>query len=161
MVKKLIGYLAGVALAFSLVGVAVSSTAGASSSPGGATIQPSSTPPPHSAVVNTATPGATFGPLYGVLYCNSSTVVTITTKKCIELVSASDLYIYATKTAGATFSGHQNYTGGGYTGNSPNATYGTHAYTVSGSFSSSYTYCNTLWKHNSTGSYRNMGSVCT
>ena len=158
MTKKLIGVVAGAALALSVVGVALSSAAGASGPSG--TIQVGNPIPPYSAVVNTAGPG-TAGPLYGVKYCNTSTVVTITTKKCIELVSASDLYIYATKTAGATFPGHQNYTGGGYTGSSPNANYGTQYYTVSGSFSNSTAYCNTLWKHNSTGGYRNMGSVCT
>lgn len=160
MMKKLTGVLAG-ALLVLFVGVAASSTAGASATPGTVTIHATTSVPPHTAVVNTAGPDGTAGPLYGVLYCSTSTVVTITTKKCIEVVSASNLYIYASKTAGATFSGHQNYTGGGYTGSSPNVTYGTHAYTVSGSFSNSTAYCNTLWKHNSTGGYRNMGSVCS
>lgn len=161
MVKKLIGCLAGAALAGSLVGVAVSSAVGASAPPATVTIRVATAMPSHSAIVNTATPGATGGPLYGVLYCSTSTVVTITTKKCIELVSSTDVYLYASKTAGATFPGHQNLTGGGYTKSTPGATYGTHAYTATGSFSNSTAYCDTLWKHNSTGGYRNMGSVCT
>lgn len=161
MLNKVIGVLGGTVLALSLVGVAVPSTAGASASPGQVVIQVATAIPPHSAVVNTATSGGTAGPLYGVLYCSTTTVVTITTEKCIELVSSSDVYLYAAKTAGVTFSGHQNLTGGGYTDSTPNATYGIHAYTAGGSFSTSTAYCNTLWKHNSTGGYRNMGSVCT
>lgn len=160
MIKKPIRVIAGAVLACSVVGV-VGSVAGASSTPGAVAIHASTSAPPYNSVVNTAIPGGTAGPLYGVKYCTTSTVVTITTKKCIELVSASDLYIYATKTSGTAFSGHQNYTGGGYTGNSPKSTYGTNAYTVSGSFSNVDTYCNTLWKNNSTGGFRNMGSVCT
>lgn len=158
MVKKLIGVLAGTVLALSVVGVAA---AGASANPPGkATIQVDPGMPPHSAVVNTATPAGTVGPLYGVEYCSTSTVATWTTKKCIELVSTRLLYLYASKTAGPTFSGHQNFSGNGFTTNTPPGTYGTNTYLYTGAFGNA-TYCNTLWKHNSTGSYRNMGSVCT
>jgi hypothetical protein len=161
VVRKLIGVLAGTVLAFSAIGVAVASTAGASANPPGTvTIQADPAVPPHTAIINT-TVAAGVEPQYGVEYCSTSTVLTWTTKKCIELVSASEVYLYASKTAGPTFPGHQNLTGGGYTKSTTGATYGTNAYDASGSFSNTTAYCNTLWKHNSTGSYRNMGSVCT
>lgn len=161
MFKKMMVLVVGIVIAVSTVGIA--STAGASTSPGnpsGLVIETASaTLPPGT----TVTPGAPTSPLYGHNYCQTHTVLSWTTEECVELVNATEIHIRAYLISGSVFPGHQNVVGGGYTINVPassNVTYGTHAYSLFFKFGTT-TYCNTLWKHNSTGGYRNMGSVCT
>lgn len=147
-----------------VLSVGISSVAGAS---GNASAVPTirSVPALPSNTVNTASPSGAI-PNYGVLYCDRSTVSTefgtITTERCIKLISATEIYFDAYVVSGASFVGHQHVAGGtGISITSPNAAYSGEAYYATGPFGNQ-TYCDTLWKLNSTGhSYRNMGSVCT
>lgn len=162
MSRGIIHIVVGAALVGLLPSIAMASTAGASTRiSGGPTIYPA--PPLPSSTISRASPSGAL-PEYGVLYCAKSTVSTalgtVTTDKCIKLISSTEIYFDAYWISGPHPVGHQTVSGNGIQITSPTATYGGHYYYATGPFGDK-TYCNTLWKVNITGGYRNLGSVCT
>lgn len=129
--------------ASALIGIGCTWTAGASPNPG-----------------TNPTPAI---PEYGVTHCSGvHTTTGIETNECINLESATRLWISTTVTAGRRFTGHMHVTGTGQTFNTATIPYlvgVTYSYSFARHFGT-HIFCVTTWK-GASNPYQNMGSACT